>query len=413
MFFELERVIRDIKGCVVEGNEETPFITNDKGKLIISLQEGKKSCQSFHIPDLNIKINLYYNRTFSASEFRSSKYEGSYSRPFRPDFTLAIFPDKYNSRGFNGENEAVSEGTVSYIHFDAKYRVTDLTSLVGKENENTEELKAELEKEKTEEVVNTYKRGDLLKMHTYNDAIRRTIGSYVLYPGTGSQDEFKNRVFSLYDEILPGVGAFAIKPSISRLGEEEIKKFIINLITEKAHNSSRLNRMGYFDEIVLRDPASSETVRKQFQGNRQIINNISDKLCVIGYMRADSSSDYYSYLKNAGKLNVGSEFYFYYYAIRNGVVYTHHSEIARAGFLRVFTNQISKTGTYCLEPIICTIESSELISKSDLIKRLGSLGYLTDEEHHHADYYYVMKVKIIEDSASIATDFARFTGVWN
>ena len=46
-----------------------------------------------------------------------------------------------------------------------------------------EQIKEEVENDKQDSVTNTYKRGDLLKMHTYNDAIRRTVGSYVLYPG--------------------------------------------------------------------------------------------------------------------------------------------------------------------------------------------------------------------------------------
>ena len=33
----------------------------------------------------------------------------------------------------------------------------------------------------------TVTNADLYKMHTYNEAIRRTVGSYVLYPGTDSQ----------------------------------------------------------------------------------------------------------------------------------------------------------------------------------------------------------------------------------
>ena len=61
--------------------------------------------------------------------------------------------------------------------------------------------------EKAEEVTNTYKNADLLKMHTYNDAIRRTIGSYVLYPGESNLSDENESIFSLYDEILPGVGA--------------------------------------------------------------------------------------------------------------------------------------------------------------------------------------------------------------
>ena len=104
-------------------------------------------------------------------------------------------------------------------------------------NNATDFNEREFADEKAAEITNTYKRGDLLKMHTYNDAIRRTIGSYVLYPGNINHADKGNKVFSLYDEILPGVGAFAIKPSISAQGEQELCRFISSLIEEigRAH----------------------------------------------------------------------------------------------------------------------------------------------------------------------------------
>lgn len=399
LFFELCDVIGSIDGCVKQDAEDTPFVFSDAGKLTISLQEGKQSCQSFHIPALRSKVNLYYNRTFSPTEFRTTKYEGSYSRPFRPDYTLAIFPDHYKSSRSNGEKEAIKDGTVSYIHFDAKYRITDLTSFIGKTSTDQDEEKLEIEEEKTEEIINTYKRGDLLKMHTYNDAIRRTIGSYVLYPGSGNTADNVNKVFSLYDEILPGVGAFAIKPSNSSQSEAELKEFITNLIAEKAQNSSRLNRIKYYSEMILREPASAQTARSQYLNNQQKATGLSDKLCIVGYMRADTPADYFLFLRNNGKLRTGEEFYFYYYAIKDGSVYSHHADIAKAGHLRIYTNQIHKTGTYELEPLLCGVESNELISKTDLVNRLNSIGYMTKESQHHADYYYIMKVKVIDDSS--------------
>ena len=400
LYFELCKVVESIDDCFVETAEESPFISSDNGKLIISLQEGKKSCQSFHIPRLKTKINLYYNRTFSPNEFRTTRYEGSYSRPFRPDYTLAIFSDNYSKWGANGENEAIRDGAVSYVHFDAKYRITDLTSFIGKYDKNLIDEKLEIEEEKAEEIVNIYKRGDLLKMHTYNDAIRRTVGSYVLYPGSGSASDYEKNVFSLYDEILPGVGAFAIKPSIGALGEAELTRFIANIVTEKAQKNSRLNRMKYYSEMILREPSSPNTAKKQYLEEEKIIVNLSDKLCVVGYIRADSKEDYYYYLHDSGKLENGSEFYFYYYAIKDGTVYSHHYDIAKAGRFRFFTNNISESNTYKLEPIIGMIETNELISKADLVNRLTTVGYMTNEKKHHADYYYIMKVKVINDSAS-------------
>ena len=52
---------------------------------------------------------------------------------------------------------------------------------------------------------------DLLKMHAYRDAIRRTSGAYVLYPGG---DEAPTR-HAQYHEVLPGLGAFVLRPGES------------------------------------------------------------------------------------------------------------------------------------------------------------------------------------------------------
>ena len=157
---KLYKIVKSIEGCTAVKTQEDPFLLLENG-ITISLEEGKKSCQSFQIKRHGVKINLYYNRTFSRKEFKTTKYEGSYSRPFRPDYTLAIFPISFGKGKYNGEEEAIANGAVSYIHFDAKYRISDLTSLIGN-NKESELDEAELVDDKIESVVNTYKRGDLL-----------------------------------------------------------------------------------------------------------------------------------------------------------------------------------------------------------------------------------------------------------
>lgn len=213
LFFELYDIIGGIDGCEPIKTDDRPFLGLDPdGGLSIALKQGACSRQCFEVARYGAKINLYYNRTFSPRDFQTTRYEGSYSRPFRPDYTLAIFPSVYVN-----ESAAIRDGAVVFVHFDAKYRITDLTGLVGKDVISDEDERAELDEEKAGATTNTYKRGDLLKMHTYNDAIRRTIGSYVLYPGSGETGE--KGQFRLFEEILPGVGAFCIKPSISRTAE--------------------------------------------------------------------------------------------------------------------------------------------------------------------------------------------------
>ena len=392
LFFELCRVIKSIEGCERLDVKETPFITTDKGKLTVSLMEGKQSCQAFVINDLNTRINLYYNRTFSPTDFRTTKYEGSYSRPFRPDYTLAIFPCKYEGDSDGGESKAVKAGAVSYIHFDAKYRITDLTSFVGKEKNTSDFDDNEFVEEKAAEITNTYKRGDLLKMHTYNDAIRRTVGSYVLYPGEAKASDMPSNVFSLYDEILPGVGAFAIKPSIIAQGEYELRNFISSLIKENGQANSRLNRLRYYAGMVMQEPAAFKNSKEEH------LSGVSKALCVIGYIRSDSPDDYYYSLEQNDLLRPGKEFLFYYYAIKGETVYSHHHDIAKAGSLRFYKNNIDVSQTYDLEPILCEIVSNELVSKQELVSRLNDQGFSTTVDKHHADFYYVMRVKVVNNS---------------
>ena len=70
-----------------------------------------------------------------------------------------------------------------------------------------------------------YKLQDLLKMHAYRDAIKRSHGAYVLYPGRGNSPvTFRG----FFHEILPGLGAFAIAPDESGAaqGMEALEKFL-------------------------------------------------------------------------------------------------------------------------------------------------------------------------------------------
>ena len=389
LFFELYKIVKSIEGCEPVKTKEDPFLMIEDG-ITISLEEGKKSCQSFEIKPFGVKINLYYNRTFSRTEFQTTKYEGSYSRPFRPDYTLAVFPNAYFRGRYNGEEEAIINGAVSFIHFDAKYRITDLTTLIG--DKETESSDDEMVDDKIGSVVNTYKRGDLLKMHTYNDAIRRTVGSYVLYPGSYGENNGGNETFRLYDEILPGVGAFSIKPSIDTLGENELRSFIVSMIESGEAKNSRLNRLKYYTEMILNEPSVFK--QQAVKASEEVMK--TGDMYVMGYLRGDSEDDYYNFLKNNGLLLKGSEFLFYFYAIKGQDVYSHHKDIFRTSFFRFYKNKIDESNSYKIEPVLCRVLSNELISKTELVSKLNAMGFETDEEKHHADFYYVLNV-MVED----------------
>ncbi len=404
LFFELRKIISKIEGCSpILKNEDDSFIKENDG-LTISLCQDKKSVQHFETEKL--KIDLYYNRTFSHKSFEKSKYEGSYSRPFRPDYTIAIFPKEYDI-----EKKAVEDGAVSYIHFDAKYRLEDLSQFINKE-ESEAEINKEISEEKGESVMNTYRRGDLLKMHTYNDAIRRTVGSYVLYPGTDSKD---GKRFSVYEEILPGVGAFAIRPSdVTKrelnAGEKAVQDFIKEVVAFNANPASRNARADYFDRMIAESPSENRLVDSDFK-------KTDSNLYMLGFIR----DEYYDWLKNEHLVPSSADdsnfirsengIYFYYHAIRDGYVYPLHKDIARAKYFLASRTDFGihkKISEYVFEPWTAEIASTELVSTETLASRLKEMKGKTDKgyepkEAFKAQFYYLVRLKNIQ-AADISSD---------
>ena len=133
------------------------------------------------IDDLEISIDLMYNKTFK----KDSDYY-SYSVKLRPDYTLSI--------SFAGKT--------FLIHFDAKYKL---------------DIKSE-----------DYKNQDVVKMHSYKDAIEDTIAAYVLYPGR------EKEIFYEKEGALESVGAFPLNPRDDRENKKDLleflSKFILDLI---------------------------------------------------------------------------------------------------------------------------------------------------------------------------------------
>ncbi len=109
-----------------------------------------------------------------------------------PDYTLTFWPEDLR------EAEAERQELLVHVHFDAKYRVEDIEGLFGAEGAD----------DAADEVEGNYERQDLLKMHAYRDAIKRSQGAYVLYPWRA------NAAVKLkgFHEILPGLGAFGVAP---------------------------------------------------------------------------------------------------------------------------------------------------------------------------------------------------------
>lgn len=242
LFFKLLDLFE--KKFEIEALDKEKLISIDSGRLSLSLKQGRLRMLSGKYTNKSrvLNVRFFYNRTFGYSE----KYEakGSWTQNMRPDYTLSIWPD--------GVSEEIAEAQelITHIHFDAKYRI-DHIRLKDKPYNQEEEISKELSSIKEEEETGTYKRADLLKMHAYKDAIKRTSGAYILYPG----DE--NEVLEGYHEIIPGLGAFAISPKNYDASLKEFNSFIDNVIDNFLDRTSQRERMAYHTYETLLEPSSN------------------------------------------------------------------------------------------------------------------------------------------------------------
>ena len=172
-----------------------------------------------------LNARFAYNRRFEVTQDRH--VGGSWTRRLHPDYTLTFWPENLS------EAEAEQKELLVHLHFDAKYRVEDIEGLFG----------AEGSEDADDEVEGNYKRQDLLKMHAYRDAIKRSQGAYVLYPGrVNTAVKLKG-----FHEILPGLGAFGVAPDENGVaqGLESLEKFLDEVLAHLGNRTTAQERVSY------------------------------------------------------------------------------------------------------------------------------------------------------------------------
>lgn len=230
---------------------------------------------------LNIRFN--YNRSFSG--MKSYPDSGSWTTTLRPDYTLSFWPYGIS------ETEAEKQELIVHVHFDAKYKISNLAELLEQQNERN------LNEEKLENRRGRYKNADLLKMHAYKDAIRRTGGAYVLYPGDKSMKQ------KGFHEIIPGLGAFPVKPSKTDSGIGELKAFILEIIEHFINRTSQREKIAYRTFDIYKNPPESDNVVKEplpepYNTNRDLIPD--DTFVLVGFY---SSKKQYDWIQRSGLYN--------------------------------------------------------------------------------------------------------------
>ena len=193
---------RYVKELNPEGTASISLSKSDAPRLTLRIGKGEAARY----------VALYYNRTFKPGQGYTS-----YSLTLRPDYTIETFPVVYGSSFEQCRSSAEKVGAITFIHFDAKFRIANLDL----------NLAGDFDRQDAAATDDDAKPEDVYKMHTYNEAIRGTAASVILFPGGQPADGGLNQSFEKYRELIPGVGALAISP-----GNHEVRSKALTAIRD-------------------------------------------------------------------------------------------------------------------------------------------------------------------------------------
>lgn len=240
LFFQLLDLVQSL--FEMEPGDIADLIRETPDGLNLQLKQGKFTALSgiYSTAARKLHIRFNYNRSFSGKQ--SYPNPGSWTTTLRPDYTLTFWPAGIP------ESEAEKQELIVHIHFDAKYKVDNLADLIQTQSAH------ELDEEKTSHRRGLYKNADLLKMHAYRDAIRRSGGAYILYPGDQS---IRQRGFH---EIIPGLGAFPVRPSKTDSGIGELKAFLLEITDHFINRVSQREKLAHRIFDIYRNPPGDDHV---------------------------------------------------------------------------------------------------------------------------------------------------------
>ena len=226
VFFKLLDCVSEVFGIPAEEKSKLVNTDEDNIGLNLDLSQGDTKVLQGVTQNFNrhLQVRLCYNKIFNYVKDQHSS--GSWTAQMRPDYTLSVWPVSLTA------DEAEREDAIVHIHFDAKYRLDQ--KLIGEQPDTPEESQKELREEEENRELNLYKKGDLLKMHAYKDAIRRTGGAYILYPGNTKEEIHKG-----FEEIIPGLGAFCLSPGHDKDQLPAIKKFLEEVVDHFANRTTK------------------------------------------------------------------------------------------------------------------------------------------------------------------------------
>ncbi|MCU0858696.1 MAG: DUF2357 domain-containing protein [Pontiellaceae bacterium] len=363
VFFKLLDLV---SGLFELNNPPVRDLIDDKD-LVLKLKAGR------HLPidgvyagaGRKLKVQFSYNRTFGvAKEYPD---QGAWSRSMRPDYTLSLWPS-----GFSPDEAEIQE-LITHVHFDAKYKVDRLNELFGGEDDN-------LDVEKTAQRAGNYKRADLLKMHAYRDAIRRTAGAYVIYPGTQSGN------FCGFHELLPGLGAFPLRPAAGAEDAEGLARFLKEVVMHVCNRATQHEQQTYHTYRIHKEdlPDAVNEVLPEADG-RYRTKPAREKYVIHGWVRGP---EYLAWFAREGLYNFRTD-------DRRGSLRLHES-VAGAAYLLLHGEGDYRGGGRLFRIVS---EGPRVFSKKTLIEK----GYPGEGSQ---PYYLIYDVKPLnEDDPLVAYDW--------
>lgn len=357
LFFKLLDLFQEL--FAIDHKDISELIMPSEDGLNLRIKQGKFTALKgvFETDTRKLNIQFNYNRSFSGR--KNYPDSGSWTTTLRPDYTLSFWPFGIS------EKEAERQELIVHVHFDAKYKIASLTDFI---EQNTVK---DLDEEKTENKKGIYKNADLIKMHAYKDAIRRTGGAYVLYPG----DKSLNR--KGFHEILPGLGAFPVRPSKNDSGIGELKAFILEIIEHFVNRASQRERIAFRTYDVFKNKPNkenevNEALPETYGENRNLIPD--ETFVLVGFYKTEN----WDWIIKSGLYNARAD-------SKRGSLRLGPGE-AGAKYLLLHSNGETKTSRL----LKITETGPQVFSKKTLIDK----GYPSEPSQ---DYYLMYKVEEIID----------------
>jgi predicted component of viral defense system (DUF524 family) len=261
-FLQLAKILGGV--CGADLSAQTLQLSSDN--LSLAFPQGKGSPLKWQtlVRGRSLTVTLYFNREFLVSALP----DASWTRAMRPDCSVQIRADEHFT-------DVSSDELAIWLHFDAKYRVEYADRQFAALSRD--QLDLAVDDEEIERLARS-RREDLLKMHAYRDAIRRSAGAYVLYPGDHHQSPFTE-----HQEVLPSLGAFVLRPAEHEtLGTSQLEQFLRDVLDHVADQATQHERSRFWRTVAYRGIPSPERADRRLP---RLGRPPSDALVLCGYVR--------------------------------------------------------------------------------------------------------------------------------